>query len=478
MKIAFNNVWAEVNAATPEEMAWLRDYLGCEDVNYRPGMWGKKGGKEEHHFSVLSEVTNRFPAGLLLQTRHAARRDGVALECEDFRQRPCQPDYGADLSWLRDYQREAVLKACKAVRGLIKAPTGSGKTEIAVGLTYAIPCEWLFLVHRTDLVSNAAERYRRRTGETAGTFSSKGWVKGSGNFTVSTFQTIHRALKTQAFKELQAGITGLMVDEVHAQPAATFYRTSMMMKHAFYRIGLSGTPLDRTDKSTLMTIGVVGPLIYEIATDFLIGEGVLAKPTIRMIPCRQVIPKVFDAELQDYREPQKPWSEVYQELVVRSEARNAVLTDIVAAAAKPCLVFVDEKLHGDRLLKLFRAEGLAAEFVYGTHGLPKRQAMVKHLVDDRCEVLICTVIFQEGIDIPELASVVIAAGKSSAIAAKQRMGRGMRTASGKTTFEVWDIKDQGQHWLSNHAQDRWNAYAADGHEVTTDWPDPFTPGTP
>ena len=102
----------------------------------------------------------------------------------------------------------------------------------------------------------------------------------------------------------------------------------------------------------------------------------------------------------------------------------------------------------------------------------------------RYDVLICSVIFQEGEDVPDLRSVVIGSAGKSVIATLQRIGRGMRRASGKDEFEVFDVADLGcgcmsgpashRHpgckWLDKHTRDRIKAYTTEGHEtVLEDW---------
>ena len=81
-------------------------------------------------------------------------------------------------------------------------------------------------------------------------------------------------------------------------------------------------------------------------------------------------------------------------------------------------------------------------------------------------MLICSKIFQEGTDIPELRSVVIASGGKSVIEAVQKIGRGMRMSKGKgDSFEVWDIWDTGRKMLAKHAKSRRKAYTDEGYEV-------------
>jgi superfamily II DNA or RNA helicase len=81
------------------------------------------------------------------------------------------------------------------------------------------------------------------------------------------------------------------------------------------------------------------------------------------------------------------------------------------------------------------------------------------------DLLVATNIFNEGVDIPELKSVVIAAGGSSSIQALQRIGRGMRRTDSKSRFYVYDLLDSGQRWMERHAKARQRAYRSEGHTV-------------
>jgi late competence protein required for DNA uptake (superfamily II DNA/RNA helicase) len=170
------------------------------------------------------------------------------------------------------------------------------------------------------------------------------------------------------------------------------------------------------------------------------------------------------------------WTGVYGEAIVRSRERNVAVVEAVRRAAKPCLVFVQQIKHGRHLEERLRRAGVAVEFVWGKDDTRERRAAIERLVRSQSEVLVCNVIFQEGIDIPSLASVVVATGGASPVAAIQRIGRGMRVdaVTGKSTFEVWDFADQGCgcdgahtgcRWIERHARERAKAYRAEGFEV-------------
>lgn len=459
MIVVRENVWSQLISFTAFERRWLDDYTSCEVDAYRAGKWGRMTGDER--FRMFDILSNRFPSGFVPMLAEAAVKEGLVFDVQDRRGPPPVPiDDFADLGWLRDYQEAAVWAAAEAGRGLIKAPTASGKTEICVGLTRALPCEWLFVVHRSDLTGQAALRFKKRTGETAGEFVGGEWRRGSSNFTVSTFQAIMHAKrkKLAGLRDLAKGVQGIMVDECHAQPADSFYAVSMGLDRAYFRFGVSGTPLDRGPRDTLRTIGALGPIVYRIRTRTLADKGLLSVPKIFMVPCKQE------------GTTQADWRTTYQQLVVNSAARNTVLVKMAELATKPALLFVDEMAQGEWLVQELGRRGIRSDFVNGKHWNEARLGMVRNLVEGKLDVLVCSVIFQEGIDIPELEAVIHGGGKASVVGTLQRMGRGMRTAAGKTGFEVWDVWDTGQKWLHDHALARRKAYQKEGHKVTIGWP--------
>ena len=147
------------------------------------------------------------------------------------------------------------------------------------------------------------------------------------------------------------------------------------------------------------------------------------------------------------------------------------MLDILKVAAKPSMCFVKHKDHGYTLQKRLKDAGITSAFVYGKHSREERQRQLSELDKANVQVVICTVIFQEGIDLPSIKSVVIGAAESSAVAAVQRRGRGTRTFQGEggDTFELWDILDMGQRWLDKHSEARMAAYESRGDAVKVGW---------
>ena len=474
MKLAVGNSWVDVEEISPEELEWLDAYTSCkqESMQRQDGRWVRL---ESIYSAIVStpSQTIRFPTGLLYGPfLSSARANGIIVDRRDVRTMPCEP-FPVDhrdriLGWLRPYQREAIESViARRCRGILKAPTAAGKSSLFFALTQVYPCEWLFLVHRADIAAQIAERYAERTHDRVGVFEGGEWHRGNANVTVATFQSISRALRRDAGKthgKFLQHIDAVNIDEVHALSGPTYVTVVQALEHAYYRIGQSGTPFERDDVATLHTVGAVGPTLYEISTQKLIELGYASKPTIVM--------RKFVHEMREGEVPSDHWASFYKRKIVHNHARNALLATIALDASKPALLFVEALDHAKFLVESLSRKGLRAESAMGNNDTAIRQEKIKRLTSGKIDVLICTVIFQEGVDIPELEAVIVGGAKSSPIGVIQRAGRGMRITKTKNTFEVWDILDvpdsEDRQWLKKHAAARLAAYESEGHDVRID----------
>lgn len=248
------------------------------------------------------------------------------------------------------------------------------------------------------------------------------------------------------------GRGGLVVHNCHTLPADTFFETVLAFENARIRIGLSGTPLDRGDRRSLMAVGALGPLVYSVPTEELVVAGVLARPTVRFVRVVQNVDR-------------PTWQGVYGEAVVRSAVRNKAIVDIARRAAKPFLVFVKEIKHGRALETSLGRAGLNVKMVWGDSPEPVRAAAQTDLARGDLDGVVASVVWQEGIDVPGLRSVIVAAGGKSVIASLQRAGRGMRRTDEKTEFEIWDINDSNVTMLDKHSRARRRAYEREQFDV-------------
>lgn len=468
MIVELGNLHARVIQHTARETRWLSDYLAFPDekARFRKLPPWKRG---DGMLRMLSEATMTFPAGFRDAVAKQAAVDGIKVEWVDKRKPPAQvsPDPNVDVSWLRDYQLEA-LRTGKE-RGVFHHVTGAGKTMVMAALCAQYnQLRWGVFTHDKTLLSQTADRFEKRIGEEVG-FIGDGAVAPK-RITAAMFQTAYRRLLARDKRMLDwlCSLDGILVDECHIVPAATFLHVVMATPNAYFRYGFSATPFARGDKKSIFTWGALGPVIHRVTAQRLIDAGLLAKPKIKMVPVRQKCTG-------------STWASVYSEAIVRSSARNSVLVSIARVAAKPCFLFVQRIEHGRILERALRAAGEKVEFVWGQHETAQRKAAIRRLVHGDTDILICNVVFQHGIDVPELQSVIIGSGGKSVIAALQDIGRGTRRHDSagrvtKTEFDVWDIADKGcgcaspsKHlgckWLERHTRGRLAAYSIEKFDV-------------
>lgn len=450
-----------VLSATEGEDAWLRNYLTFESAN---SYWIRKAGGSGKVL-VYNQFSKKFPSGLLDRVVADAAKDGVRVEVVDRRSRPCEPLPAS--AWpnpelattTRPYQLEAARAAIRHNPGLVWLPTGSGKTRVVAVLVSALPCRWLVVVPEIHLLNQmAAELSASLGGEEVGTCGDDRW--SVRRVTVSTYQTLHAGILRNSDRvlDLLASAQGVALDEAHMAAADTIADTLLRADSAYWRVGVSATPLARGDRKSTMVVACLGPVLYRQRTQEMVEAGYLAKTTVRMVPVR-----AREGAEAGARTP----AAAYKRDIVDHAARNAALTEVAAhLAAKPCLVFVARIAHGRALAKAIAKLGASVEFIWSTASARQRADVVKRLGTGAVEVVVASPVFNQGVDIPSLASGVNAAAGRGVIASLQRLGRGSRTDGGrKAEFEFWDVLDLGHARFTPQAKARMRTYVREGHVV-------------
>jgi len=483
MWLSVENHETTVKRYTEAELAWLDAYLGMPDDKARFRRRGSGSGRRP----LLNLFLNTFPTGLLpvvLEGAREAKPRPVDIELIDLRTRPCKPDPTADLSWIFDYQEEAVEVCYEKGRGVIHAPTGAGKTEIHVALALVLPCRWGVLVPAKSLLEEVASRYEARTGMKAGRIGDG--ICDVQKFTVATFQSVYARLCKQdpTIVKWLRSLDAIMVDECHTLPADSFWQVAMAAVNAYYRFGTSATPFARGDRKGLLAIAALGPTIYRIRQDVLVEKGTIAagKITLASHPIDRKTAIALSKDNTDY-------VTAYSEAIVYNPARNRRIVELAKSMPKPGFVFVRELEHGKMLTDMLTQSDVPAEFVWGQKSTEQRQAAVRRLEHGDTDIIVCNVVFRAGVNVPSLQSVLNAAGGKSHITTLQQAGRGSRRLDKfgkvvKDEFTVIDVTDQNcgcktkghdgkahwKHkvceWADKHSRSRRRAYLNEGYAIT------------
>jgi len=453
LKLIADNLWARVEDASPEDLAWLRQYLtvpvkGAEHTDaYQNGVW-------DGSTRLLDERRQRFGAGLVRMVVGRAREAGVQIELQDVRREPRVTLNASAGAWLRSYQTPVLERILERRRGIVAMPTGSGKSELFAALAQAVPVRWLILVDTKDLMHQAADRIFLRTGERAGLWGDG--EKDPRRVTVATLQALLRGIGDGGqVDELLEGAQGLVCDEVQVLAPGESHKVAMATPNAYWRIGLSATPLEREDEDDYRTIEALGPLIVDVPVKELVDAGVLARIEILMV------------QFQQHRMT-GTWGEVYEAGVVLNADRNRIAARIAASpilCPRPALAFVKAVPHGRAFMGRLDAANVRAEYISGVNSTNARNGAKIRLNTGRSDVLVVSKIFNKGVDIPFVESAVNLAAGRSRIDAIQKPGRLMRIAGEKELVRYWDFLDVGNRWLEAHARLRMEAYRSRGYET-------------
>jgi len=354
---------------------------------------------------------------------------------------------------LRDYQREAVAALVPWDCGLLVAPCGAGKTQVGCGILQHLDAtagNWpsLVVVHTKDLAAQWVARLKAlgvRAYLACGTDAFKaalGAIAERADYSsvvVSTVQTLAR-------QEYGGKWNVVIVDEAHHVPATTW--TGVLARLDWSRIyGLTATP-DRADGMTAAMLAWLGPIRYSVDRALLQAEG------------NTVLPAIVRVDTGAFCES-SDFGDMVGELTSNA-ARNALIARTVRAHGSwPQMVLTSRVEHAECLAVLLsglEAGGRVAVMTGGTKG---REAILDDARAGRIDVLIATQLADEGLDVPGLCAVHLAAPSRAAGRIEQRVGRIMRPAAGKGVPVVYDYVDDDSLMLSQW-RSRWKVYKSIG----------------
>lgn len=410
------------------------------------GHWTGQIPRELYGWSVEEGWTGEellLPRGQATLLVRQLRQQG--LEVELLREAGLGEPLAATFTGqLRDHQEPAVRALVDGVQGLVVAPCGAGKTEIGCAAIARVGRSALILVHTLDLATQWQERIKLRLGLDAGLFG--GGKKDVRPITVALIQTVAR-LRLPEVVALGQRFGTLIVDECHHVPARTMADTVNALA-CRWRWGLSATP-EREDGLTFYLDWILGPVLHQIDQARLLACG-------HLVPAQIVIVKTgWTTEL----DASSQFTKVVEQLTEDPD-RNRILVDLVAAelvAGGSVLVLSTRKAHCDEIARALTEQGFPVESLTSERGKKARKSALDRLRSGELRGCCATQLADEGLDVPRLTAVVLAAPGRSQRQTIQRLGRVMRPAPGKPTPQLYDLVDD-VGLLQGQARARMRAY--------------------
>lgn len=469
VKIILNNNYAQIKDLDDQSViSALDEHLSffVQGANFtkafQKGYWNRKLGKftkwdGKNH---LLGKDLKFRIGLLDRVKAFFKKCGV--DCQIADKRP-YITFGPKLSLKnvqsRDYQ-DRIHEAClKNMSGIVKSCTGSGKSISMARLVADTNIKTNIYVPGIDLLYQLQDMFAK-VGIKAGIIGDgRAEVKKINIVSIWTAcaafnkkyeamddedylakqDKISEANKAKVAKAIRAAQMCLY-DECHMVATQTIKNISSESHAAKYVFGFSGTPW-RDDQRDMEIEEICGSTIVEVTASELIKKKWLVPPKIHML------------EVPEYTGKSDRYHSIYKEYIVENEERNNLVVKSAVKlfkSGRKVLILVKNIKHGEILLSMM-PDDLVVYFIKGNVKSEDRNEIRQEFIDGGIDILIATVIYDQGIDITSLDSLILAGGGKSSGRTLQRIGRVIRKHSGKKDAIVIDFIDNAKYLLKHTA---------------------------
>ncbi|HSW79832.1 MAG TPA: DEAD/DEAH box helicase [Candidatus Saccharimonadales bacterium] len=317
---------------------------------------------------------------------------------------------------------------------LIRSPTASGKTEMALSLCERYlavnpDAKVLFLSHKKDINDKAKRDFQARFGANYTYASLDGRRKPTDrlgtDFTFATFQSMSQG----RLEYPEDAFDFIVVDEAHHSRAYSYEQVIRYFK-PLRLLGMTATP-DRLDLLDIREI--YGVEAYELSLARALYDKILAKMDYRVI--------LDDIMLDNLTAPdvsKLAFKKLNRELFI--PRRDEEIAEIIKQHMSEIsdvkhLAFASSIEHANRMAALLPD----AMTIHSKMTQRERDEAMELFHAGKITTLITVDMFNEGIDIPDANMVSFLRSTSSETIFYQQLGRGLRKADGKENVRVLDF---------------------------------------
>lgn len=327
-------------------------------------------------------------------------------------------------------------------RNLLVAATGTGKTVMAAAwyarLRVALPrARLLFVAHRVELLEQA--RWTFRHALRAHDFGES-WVDGERPERYEHVFASIQSLRRETLDRIEPDhFDVVIVDEFH-HAAADSYVALLERLRPRDLLGLTATP-ERADARSVLDV-----FDGRIAAELRLWEA---------IDQRRLVPFAYYGVSDGLDLTQLPWRRgvgydvtgLTNLLTANDAWAHGVLRQLVRRTDGPSCVraigFCVSVDHARFMARVFVAAGVAAKAVWADTTSSDRSQALSDLACGRLNVLFAVDLFNEGLDVPSVDTLLLLRPTDSPTLFLQQIGRGLRRHPGKSVCTVLDFV--GQH---------------------------------
>lgn len=328
---------------------------------------------------------------------------------------------------------------------LVVAATGTGKTLVAAFDYRRLTREWaqasdfrrrprlLYVAHRAEILRQARRAFRHVLREPDfGDLLVDGETPDSDQFVFASVQS----LTEDRLRELASDYYDyVVVDEFHHAGARTWSRLLNTLKPK-YLLGLTATP-ERSDG-----IDILQWFDGHVATEIRLWEA-LERNLLVPFHYFGIGDEALDYQRVTWSGGKYNVTELEGILTgddaFMHRAVNQLLDKVSDPSCMRCLVFAVSISHAKYVAQFLNSRGIRAQAITSDEGSPDRQDAVRKLRNGEVQALVTVDLFNEGVDIPEVDTLVLLRPTESQTVFLQQLGRGLRHSENKDVLTVLDF---------------------------------------
>lgn len=324
------------------------------------------------------------------------------------------------------------LRSFGEKKALVIAATGTGKTYMsAFDVKNHKPKKLLFVVHREEILKKAKETFELLLPNEGLTFGllTGNYKNKSADYVFATIQTISKCF--HEFKRDEFDY--LIIDEAHHATSPT-YQAMLDYFEPNFTLGMTATP-ERSDASNVFEL-----FDHNVALEVRLHE---ALDDELVIPFHYFgITDIDDVDLSDVNIDDI--AEITKRLKV-NERVDFIIEKMLFYGhdgdKRKALGFCASIEHARYMTSEFNRRGFNSVCLTGDDSPDVREKYINKLENDLDELeFIFTVdIFNEGVDIPSVNTVLMLRPTNSPIVFIQQLGRGLRKFGNKSFLTVLDF---------------------------------------
>ncbi|WP_415832642.1 DEAD/DEAH box helicase family protein, partial [Arcobacter suis] len=328
-------------------------------------------------------------------------------------------------------QKLEELRVKKEKKALVIAATGSGKTYLsAFDVKNYQPKTLLFLVHRENILLSAKKSFETILGDsfTYGLYTGNKKEEDK-NYIFSTIQTM-----TNSFSNFsQNYFDYIIIDEAHHVTSPSYKKVIEYFKPKFL-LGLTATS-NRMDGNSIYEV-----FDENIACDIRLND---ALEHNLVVPFHYF--GISDIQSIDYENIDLNKIDELAKLLSVNKRADFIIEKMnfysFFGTKRKAIGFCVSKEHAFFMSKKFNEKGINSICLTSEDSIQKREETIKKLEGekDSLEVIFTVDIFNEGIDIPSINTVLFLRPTNSPIVFVQQLGRGLRKHKNKDFLTVLDF---------------------------------------